>query len=294
MSPVRYDRNKGSVRAAVLLTILVLALAACAKQTHTPRGATAVTTEVQAEVAGLDRLAEETEQLTKQGKTAEARIRLNTLGEKMVATSFTGVSGVEGIRSLSDAILTAQRAYNQARFSEAEGLAAIGRVRLITDAMLRPEHPVWHQAYKLLKDDAELLEKNASQGDLAAVKTVFRDWSDRYQGIRPAVLVRTPAEKVEKLDSLTVFLAGRIAARETGTTAFLEAVKQLDQGIDELFGRREDHTAYLPLAATERPLLWTFGIGTLLTAVLSYVAWRMYHTDKRLARVHRDELHRKG
>ncbi|WP_438432370.1 sporulation protein YpjB [Gorillibacterium sp. sgz500922] len=294
MSPVRYDRNKGSVRAAVLLTILVLALAACAKQTHTPRGATAVTTEVQAEVAGLDRLAEETEQLTKQGKTAEARIRLNTLGEKMVATSFTGVSGVEGIRSLSDAILTAQRAYNQARFSEAEALAAIGRVRLITDAMLRPEHPVWHQAYKLLKDDAELLEKNASQGDLAAVKTVFRDWSDRYQGIRPAVLVRTPAEKVEKLDSLTVFLAGRIAARETGATAFLEAVKQLDQGIDELFGRREDRTAYLPLAATERPLLWTFGIGTLLTAVLSFVAWRMYHTDKRLARVHRDELHRKG
>jgi len=295
MSSGSQQRGKWSSAGAVLLiAVLVLSLAACAKETRTPTGATAVTTEVQADVAALDRLAEEAEQLTNEGKIAEARIRLNTLGEKMVATTFTGVTGIEGVRALSDAILTAQRAYNQARFSETAALAALGQVRLITDAMLHPDHPLWHQSYKLLKDDAALLEEAAAQGDTAGIKSAYTDWKKRYQAIRPAATVRSAQDKVEKLDSLTAFLGSRISGGQTGASGFLEAVKQLDTSIDELFGRREDSTAYLPLAGTERPLLWTFGIGTLLTAVLSFVAWRMYHTDKRLARVSRDQLRRKG
>ncbi|WP_058303852.1 sporulation protein YpjB [Gorillibacterium timonense] len=292
----RFGLPRMLCRACVMILAvgLLLSVSACAKDAKAPRGATAVTTEEQTEVAALDRLAEEAEKLTKEGKIAEARIRLNTLGEKMIATRFHGITGLEGVRSLSDAILSAQRSYNQARFSETRALEALAQIRLITDAMLHSDNPLWHRSYKLMKDGVSRMEAAVAEGDSAGLKGAYQDLKQHYQQIRPAVTVKTPPERMEKLDSVIAYFDRQLTAGQLSGEGGLAALKQLDGSIDELFDRKEDRTAYLPLSRAERPLLWTFGIGTLLTAVLSFVGWRMYHSDKRLVRVNRDQLRKRS
>ncbi|MEO3945180.1 sporulation protein YpjB [Gorillibacterium sp. CAU 1737] len=276
--------------AGILAMSLLLAVSACGhKEERVPKGAAAVTAEEQAEVSALDQLAQEVERLTREGKIAEARLRLNQLGEQTVNTRFEGLTGLEGVRALSDAILTAQRAYNQARFSEPNAQNAIAAVRLITDAMLQPDAPLWHRSYKLLKDSASRLETAALEGDAAPYREAYADFAGEYREIRAAATVKTPMERIEKLDSLLVFL-GKQGPSSGNRSRLVEVVRQVQEGIDELFERHEEKTAYLPLAGADRPLLWTFGIGSLLTTVLSFVGWRMYHSDRRLTRISREQL----
>jgi sporulation protein YpjB len=289
----RVTIGKAMVKPVLALVVIMSLLgftSACVKQTEAPRGATAVSSQEQAEVEQLDLLAGEIEQMTEQGKIAEARERLNRLGEAAIRTSFDHITGVEGLRSLTDAILAAQREYNRAVYSQEEAAAAIVRLRLVTDAMAHPQTPMWHRYYKLIKEDIRGVETALAANNRKAAEQAFTGVRKRYMQIRPALTVKKPAEQLEKLDSLLVYMQKELAAGNGNSEAFQSALKESERSIDVLFERKEDSTAYLPLTGTDQPLLWTFGIGSILTAVLSFVAWRMFRFEKRIAKISKEEV----
>lgn len=290
---IRLAVGKALVKPILTLAVIIGLLGpavACVKQTEAPRGATAVSSQEQAEVEQLDSLVVEIERMTEQGKVAEARERLDQLGIAAIRTSFDHITGVEGVRSLTDAILAAQREYNRAVYSQEDAAAAISRLRLITDAMAHPKTPLWHRYYKLLKDNIGSLETALAAGDRKAAEQAYAELRKRYLQVRPALTVKKPGGDLEKLDSLLVYMQKELAAGGGHSEAFAAAVKESERCIELLFEQKEESTAYLPLTGTDRPLLWTFGIGSILTAVLGYVAWRMFRFEKRIAKVSKDEL----
>ncbi|MBC8081039.1 MAG: hypothetical protein H7X86_11885 [Gorillibacterium sp.] len=278
------------VFAGLMILCMLGLIPACVKETKAPKGATAVSSTEQAQIEILDQMVMEIHQMTMEGKVAEAREQLNRLGEAVTRTRFQGITGIEGIRSLTDSLLSSQRVYNRVAFSTEEALAAVANLRLITDAMAHPEEPMWHRYYKIIKDDVGQLETSAAEHNREKTKAVFTDLRKRYLVIRPALTVKKSTSDIEKLDSLMVFIQAAIVGSRQETAEFQASLKAIEQSIDYLFDRKEDSTAYLPLSDSDRPLLWTFGIGLIVTTVLSFVAWRMFRFEKRIARIRKEKL----
>ncbi|MCL6459022.1 MAG: sporulation protein YpjB [Gorillibacterium sp.] len=288
---IRKGTGKGKRLFAGLLIICMLGLVpACVRETKAPKGATVASSAEQAEIELLDQMVFEVYQMTEKGKVAEAREQLNRFGEAVTRTRFQGITGVDGIRTLTEATLTAQREYNRVTFSAADALAAVNSLRLITDAMAHPQDPMWHRYYKLIKEDIKQLEASAVEHKKQETEATFAELRKRYLTIRPALTIKKSMEDITKLDSLMVFIQGEISGNRLKTAEFMASLKAVEQGIDHLFERAEDSTAYLPLPDTDRPLVWTFGIGTILTVVLSFVAWRMFRFEKRISRVRKEKV----
>lgn len=233
----------------------------------------------------LDQLAEQMFSKVTKGDMAGGRDMLEQMSDQMAQIDFSGMTTVEGMHALMETATMAKRTFNAVQVSPDEGRAAAAKLRLAVDALKSPSDPMWHQYYKVLQADTDVLEKaakEASKGDLER----FVDQFDSHYGIvrTPIVMSRPPAD-VEKMDSLIAFLKSQMTM-QAPFQQVLSVIPHVRQTIDELFMKKEK-PAYLPIVDDEKPIIWSIGIASFIVAAMVYAAWRMLQKERGVTTVRR-------
>lgn len=275
-------RNQYALRLALLM--LILSGAAALLQGCGQKDAVATNQVLEAaapkQLEELNRTADELYKRTAAGQFEEARAVLEKLGNQVAASSFGGVTGVEGVNALSDAVVEAKRQLNAVQLDPKKSVRAAAALKLATDALTHKQQPMWLQYDNLLSQDTAQLEKAVNAGNKADVKTRFAGLKEHYDTIRPAVWISRTPQMGEMMDSLLKFFGKYTEPDSFQKDVLLTGIGQWKEALKSLFRNESDRTAYMPIVEPDRPVLWTATVGSLIAAVLAYAGWRMFKAER--------------
>lgn len=266
--------------AAIVLAVVFVffALAGCVTEKPAESGM-AVTAEQWKQVEHLNAAADEFYRQVMDGRLDGARAKLEEVSGKMTDTRFTGIASVEGVGALSDAIVYAKRVLSSSHYSAEEGQAAAAQIRLATDALTHANQPMWLQYYKGMKELTTQFGQAVQARNKPQAESYLNQLQSRYATIRPSLLIsRTPSD-VEKLDSLFVFMRKQLSQTELDLRQLDNGLMHMHTTLDELFGR-SDRAAYMPIVQKHVPLTWVLVLGSIIVAVLSFAAWRIFDFER--------------
>jgi len=267
--------------AALLPLLLALGLAAgCSGAGVAGAGAAKADPEQVKNVEQLNRTADDMYKMALAGQVSEARGKLLLLGEQITQIRFDGITSVEGMNALTESVTQAKRVFNAVRFSPEAGQVAVAKIRLATDALTHANQPMWMQYYKVLQNDIGALDQAVKAGQQPAAWSGYETLSQHVAVIRPALLISRPPSDVEKLDSLLTALRGGLRAEPLPQAQLEDGIEHLQRTVDELFMKKTEATAYLPMTDPKQPIVWSLGIGLIIVSVLSYVGWRMFRSGR--------------
>lgn len=232
----------------------------------------------------LKAAADELYKRTAEGDYYKARQKLLELSDLVAATSFHGITTIEGVDSLTDTVVQAKRIFNAVGISHGSAMKAAAQLRLAADALTHPNEPMWLQYYKILKEDTRLLQVYISKSNGKEALVQFGRLTDHYETIRTSVWISKTPEEAEKLDSLFTFLRNQLQAKDIRYAEVASGLKQLDEALNELFRKSDDRAAYIPAVQPDDPVKWSLTIGSLIIFILGYAAWRMFRSDRNLIR----------
>lgn len=238
----------------------------------------------QQQLEELNKMADELYRNAATGALAEARGLLVRFGEQVASISFSGVASVEGVDALTDAVVEAKKQYNAVQMNPDLCVKAAARLKLAADALTHPNQPMWLQYYKVLAEDTKLFEYTVTTGRQQEAISRLGQLKDHYDTIRPSVWISRRPEEAEQMDSLLVFFTKYTDAGSFRQEVLHSGIGQWREVLDGLFRKSGDRTAYMPGIEPDRPVLWTFTVGSLIVAVLIFAAWRMFQSERSLIR----------
>lgn len=235
----------------------------------------------------LDETADRMYQEVLAGNILEARELMKSIGDQVVGMEYTGITTVEGLEALTQAITNARRLMNAVQTEPDRLKSAAAQVRLSTDALLHKHQPLWFEYYQTLRADTEQLKQAVQSGQNIIMSA--QQLHHHYTVIRPAVLISRSPEINVKIESLIAYFMQQASSQNE---ALLMNVDELMRTWNELFGK-QDVSAYLPVDAERQPIYWSLVIGSIIITVLCFVAWRKYESEQQLITVsgggHRNE-----
>jgi sporulation protein YpjB len=232
----------------------------------------------------LNQTADELYKRTAAGQYEEARTALERLGEQVTGASYVGVTGVEGVNALSEAVVEAKRLFNAARLDPEKTVKVAAGLKLAADALTHTRQPMWLQYYPMLSQDTKRLEEAVQTGNKQETQKQFAAMKAHYDIVRPSVWISRTPEQGETMDSLLVFFTKYTDPAGFQKDVLLPGIQQWKEALRVLFGKEGDRTAYMPVIQPDRPVLWTLTIGSLIAAVLTFAGWRMFRTDRESVR----------
>ncbi|GAA3405113.1 sporulation protein YpjB [Paenibacillus hodogayensis] len=262
---------------AVLLVLLVLA--GCVKKEQSVEQGNPVSPEQLRQAAQLNAAADELYRYMMDGDIEKARDKLEQLGSKMTEIRFEGMTSVEGVSALSETIVQAKRVLQSVHVTPEEGQAAVAKIRLATDALTHANQPMWLQYYKGMKEAADQLGQAVQLRDRGTAAKQLEELQFRYNTIRPSLLISRQPFQVEKMDSLMAFMRGRLSGAESDLQQLGGALEHLRLTLDELF-QRTDRSAYVPMVEPEVPMASVVLLGSVIVAILSFAAWRIFDFER--------------
>lgn len=277
------------LKLSALIALLIIILAACGVS-DAPGGQDKSTDQEQSRrLEFLNQSADEMYDLIMKDQVIEARGKLLQISDQITRIPFTGVASVEGINALTETITQAKRVFNAVAFSPEEGQFAAAKVRLATDALIHANQPMWLQYYKVLQNDLDLMEQGVAENKRQTTIDGFNKLVQHVALIKPSLYINRDSSEIEKLDSQFSFLRGELNSDPLQASNVQRGIRNLQVSVDELFRKKRETAAYLPLAETRHPILWTLGIGVIIVSVLSFAGWRMFHTGRGVVTVKRKE-----
>ncbi|WP_199614933.1 sporulation protein YpjB [Paenibacillus alkalitolerans] len=277
------------MRLIVLAALVLTSAAACSApaEERSTESKPVVTDEQYAALDTMNKHAEQAYQSMKDGDYENAKGKIVQLSVSATRLSFEGITSIEGMGALTESISAALHSFNSIQPNEHEQLLEVIRVRLAVDALSHPKQPMWLDFRKPLSEDLTELENAAKKRDQHTANSALKKWRSHVKLIRPAVLISRDASEAVKLDSMTAFFDRTVGKKEWGQLA--SSMPNLTQGLQDLFRQNDDdQETILPLAPTEEPphpFLWSLAIGSVIVIVLTYVAWRRYHSESAYVRV---------
>jgi sporulation protein YpjB len=166
-------------------------------------------------------------------------------------------------------------------------LMEAARIRLTADALVRPEHALWLQYESIMLDDLSRVEKawKRQTGDGAiAARATMNSLQEHAKRIEPAIRMIYGSMHAAELNERIRYTNQLLETKQTNVINEVmvnHSLKALNNAIEKMFddsGRAEVVPAAAPLA-TATPLRWTFFLGAIISAVLTYSGWRKYKTD---------------
>ncbi|GIP32415.1 sporulation protein YpjB [Paenibacillus sp. J2TS4] len=241
-----------------------------------------------AKLEQVNRLADDMYRQTASGDIEGGKEKLADISDQLPKIKFAGIATLEGMNALIDTVEQAKRTFNSLQTSPEELMRETVKIRLVTDALTHPNAPMWLEFNKGMKSELRRMELAAGRQQNEELSDSLWKVEERYETIRASILVSREAADVEKLDSLLAFIKHQMQASPISYTEVMSAVKSLESTMDEVFYNNDDRTAYLPMSDGKEPILWSAAMGAIILTVLGFVAWKMFHSDKRFARVPRD------
>jgi sporulation protein YpjB len=212
---------------------------------------------------------------TKKGEYEEARFELDRFSDLLTAVSYKGIATLEGVNALTQTVMNARRIYSRVQLSEKDAMISATQLRLITDALTHPNHPMWLQYEPVLKQDVldltSMVNSNNDVGSLAALKKLH----EHYSIIHPAALITRQAMIVEKSDSLFKLLTVELSVAKVDYQRVKMGLNQLPIMLNELFGSK-DSQASVKVEIENSNVMWTTFIASVIITALVYVGWRRY------------------
>ncbi|MEF3308213.1 sporulation protein YpjB [Paenibacillus sp. GYB004] len=272
--------GKKRIGAVILIPLLGIALlTGCGKEKPAGPGQTA-TAEQLRQVERLNDTADEMYRFVMDGNIDKARDKLDEVGNKLTQIRFDGITSVEGVGALSNAIVQAKRSFQAVNVSEEEVKGAAAKIRLATDALTHANQPMWLQYYKLMKETARQLEAAVQKKDKQEASAKLDQLHERYEIIRPSLLISRQPFEVEKVDSLFAFLRSQLSKPDLDAKLAGGGIDQFHLTLDALFGR-QDKAAFIPVDDSPVPLPSVMAIGSVIIAVLAFAAWRIFKFENR-------------
>jgi sporulation protein YpjB len=272
--------GKKRIGAVILIPLLGIAmLTGCGKEKPAGPGQTA-TAEQLRQVERLNDTADEMYRFVMDGNIDKARDKLDEVGNKITQIRFDGITSVEGVGALSNAIVQAKRSFQAVNVSEEEVKGAAAKIRLATDALTHANQPMWLQYYKSMKETARQLEAAVQNKDKQEASAKLDQLHERYEIIRPSLLISRQPFEVEKVDSLFAFLRSQLSKPELDAKLTGGGIDQFHLTLDALFGR-QDKAAFIPVDDSPVPLPSVMAIGSVIVAVLAFAAWRIFKFENR-------------
>ncbi|MBS4217318.1 sporulation protein YpjB [Bacillus sp. FJAT-49711] len=232
-----------------------------------------VQAESKSSMTELDKLADETLQLTKFGRYEEAKKVMERFGslfsEKgVLERHFT----MDELRVITAAHHEAEKALTSINLNENERVKKVTAFRLATDAVISKYQPLWSQMERPIMSAFDDVKSAALEGDESLYNSQLNEFLSTYSVIQPSIKIDVSVEKVQKLDS-------RIAFIDQNRTSFSEQkwmkeLEGLETDLKKLFSEiNKDDTD---------PSIWWVMImtGGIIISTLSYVSWRKYRGQK--------------
>ena len=190
------------------------------------------------------------------------------------ASSFQGLTGVEGIHALAESILEMKEATARATQEPQHWMVSAGKLRMATDSLIHTRDALWLQYYKVIREDLRVMGEYAVQQDQAGMRRAYDSLSEHYELIRPSVVIQRKPEEVNMMESWISYAGGLVSS---GDTAQVQKVApQGEEMINTLFGKKKDEPALAPLGEVKEPWTWQLVIGAFILAALTFAGYRKY------------------
>jgi sporulation protein YpjB len=237
----------------------------------------------------LNRTADDMYKKAMDGQMMEARNMLLQLSDQITHIQFQGVTSIEGLHALTTSITEAKRVYNAASLSHIEGQTAAAQIRLATDALTHASQPMWLQYDKVLRNDLTNLEQAVKASNEQETVINYEKLKQHIFLIHPSLQISRDPSLIEKLDSIINFIQTGVRSKPMASQNVVKGIEQLQHTLDQIFNKRQEATAYLPLADNQTPIIWVLLIGAIISTVLTYAGWRMFKTDRNTVAVNKKE-----
>ncbi|AKG35391.1 sporulation protein YpjB [Paenibacillus durus] len=216
-----------------------------------------------------------------EGNINKARVTMDAISRLFVQSSFDGLTSVEGVNALSGAIIDMKAVVAEVSMQQERWEASAARLRLAANSLAHPRQPMWLQYYKLIREDLNDMEQSAAKSDMTGWRTAVARIQERYDTIRPAVIIARKPEEVNRFDAWLSYAAGLVSgSRPPEREELMNAVSHGREAARVMFGKEKDEPALsLPLAPREYGLAGWLGAGFILAA-LFYTAYRKYRGEK--------------
>ncbi|MFB4323564.1 sporulation protein YpjB [Paenibacillus lautus] len=190
------------------------------------------------------------------------------------ASSFQGLTGVEGIHALAESILEMKEATARATQEPHHWMVSAGKLRMAADSLIHARDALWHQYYKVIREDLRVMGQYAQQHDQAGMRRAYDSLSEHYELIRPSVVIQRKPEDVNMMESWISYAGGLVAS---GDAAQVEkVVPQGEEMMNMLFGKKKDEPALAPLGEVKEPWTWQLVIAAFILAALTFAGYRKY------------------
>lgn len=190
------------------------------------------------------------------------------------ASSFQGLTGVEGIHALAESILEMKEATARATQEPQHWMVSAGKLRMAADSLIHARDALWLQYYKVIREDLRVMGQYAQQQDQAGMRRAYDSLSEHYELIRPSVVIQRKPEDVNMMESWISYAGGLVASGDT--TQVEKVVPQGEEMMNMLFGKKKDEPALAPLGEVKEPWTWQLVIAAFILAALTFAGYRKY------------------
>ncbi|KOP63815.1 sporulation protein [Bacillus sp. FJAT-18019] len=190
------------------------------------------------------------------------------------ASSFQGLTGVEGIHALSESILEMKEATARAVQDPQHWMRSAGKLRLATDSLIHTKNALWLQYHKVIREDLRVMGQYAVQKETAGMRRAYDSLIEHYELIRPSIIIQRKPEEVNMMDSWISYAGGLVSSGDSEQVQ--KVVVQGEEMMNTLFGKKKDEPALAPLAEVKNPMMWQLVIGAFILAALSFAGYRKY------------------
>lgn len=235
--------------------------------------------ERQRQLEELNVTAEQFYQLILEEKLELSLVKLEVIGRQISEMSFSGLTSIEGLQALVQAVTDAKRNLVAITPDLLACQTSAAKIRLAADALRSRNSPMWKQYYRLMKADAEHLLQSVKLGNTEEANRAYTSLMERYQMIEPAVLISLGPDPSVMFRRQLEDVGHRMDGVSSYPKATIELITQLEPALQTLFGQT-DQSAYVPLPEPHRPVYWTVMIGSFIVIVLLLVAMRKYRHEQ--------------
>lgn len=219
------------------------------------------------------------------GNITKVRMETEQIEKIFTSSSFQGLTEVEGIHALAECIVEVKVATAQASLQPELWLQATAKLRLAADSLSNREQPLWHQYYKVVREDLSTMQNQLNSNNKQGLKQAYDSLQAHYELIRPAIVIQKKPYEVHMMDSWISY-AGGITTSDTSKSENIRSmITQGEEQFNILFGKKKDEPAFSPQIEFNTPQ-WGIWIGALfIVSILSYVGYRKYRGEQRSMKI---------
>lgn len=217
-------------------------------------------------------------QLVEEGNLIATNESLRRVQSLFEASSFKGLTSVEGIQVLAESIVEMKETTASAKLEPKQWMMSAGKLRLAVDSLNHPKDGIWLQYYKVIREDLQMMEQSAAKQDRDGIKKAYTTLEDHYELIRPALVIQRKPEEVSMIESWLSYAGGVVST--SNPSQVREMIPQGEAIVNILFGKKKDEPALAALGEVEGPWFGRLFFAAFILSVLTFVAYRKYKGQK--------------